>query len=131
MNLKDIKMREILRFLVGGGSAVVVDFAVYCFLKGPVGLIAAKVISYIAGAIVGFIINKLWTFESKQFKLSEVGRYIILYAFSACANTAVNKCVLLLIPSTIFAFLCATGGSTVLNFLGQKFFVFRKQHNET
>lgn len=130
MNLKEIKMREILRFLVGGGSAVVVDFAVYYILKGSIGLITAKIISYIAGAIVGFIINKLWTFESKQFKLSEVARYIILYAFSACANTVVNKCVLLLIPSTIFAFLCATGVSTILNFLGQKFFVFRKQQHE-
>ena len=77
MNLKDIKMREILRFLVGGGSAVIVDFVVYYLLKESIGLIAAKVISYIAGAIVGFIINKLWTFESKQFKVGEVERYIM------------------------------------------------------
>ena len=78
------------------------------------------------GAFVGFIINKLWTFESKKFKVAEIYKYIILYACSALVNTGVNKFVIWIIPSTVFAFLCATGTSTVMNFLGQKFLVFRK-----
>lgn len=120
------EIKEILKFLVGGGSAVVVDALFYAILKAYIDFSVAKAISYILGAFVGFIINKLWTFESKKFKVSEIYKYIILYACSALVNTGVNKFVIWIIPSTVFAFLCATGTSTFMNFLGQKFLVFRK-----
>lgn len=120
------EIKEILKFLVGGGSAVVVDALFYAILKAHIDFSVAKAISYILGAFVGFIINKLWTFKSKKFKVAEIYKYIILYACSALANTGVNKFVIWIIPSTVFAFLCATGTSTVMNFLGQKFLVFRK-----
>lgn len=120
------EIKEILKFLVGGGSAVVVDALFYAILKAYIDFSVAKAISYILGAFVGFIINKLWTFESKKFKVAEIYKYIILYACSALVNTGVNKFVIWIIPSTVFAFLCATGISTVMNFLGQKFLVFRK-----
>lgn len=125
--MKTFKAKEFRRFLVGGGSAVLVDFLVYHLLKSSIGITPAKAISYVAGAAVGFVINKLWTFESKAFHISEIGRYIVLYAISAAANAAVNRVVLMLLGSTMFAFLCATGVSTIINFLGQKFFVFRKR----
>lgn len=121
------QMKEILKFLVGGGSAVIVDAALYAILKSYIDFSVAKAISYIVGAVVGFIINKIWTFESKYFKISEILKYVILYGCSALANTGVNKFVFWLLSSTIFAFLCATGTSTIINFLGQKFFVFRKE----
>ena len=120
------EIKEILKFLVGGGSAVVVDALFYAILKAYIDFSVAKAISYILGAFVGFIINKLWTFKSKKFKVAEIYKYIILYACSALANTGVNKFVIWIVPSTVLAFLCATGTSTVMNFLGQKFLVFRK-----
>ncbi len=118
---------EILKFLVGGGSAVVVDAIMYALLKQCMDVSVSKAISYVTGAAVGFVINKLWTFESKRFEMSEIVKYCMLYACSAAANTGVNRLVLWIIPSTLFAFLCATGTSTVINFLGQKFFVFRRK----
>lgn len=119
-------MKEILKFLVGGGSAVVVDAVVYVLLKQHLNIFAAKAISYITGAIVGFIINKLWTFRSRNFRISEIYKYIMLYFFSALINTLINKVVMFLFSNTVFAFLCATGTSTIINFLGQKFMVFNK-----
>lgn len=127
---ENFDLREILKFLVGGGSAVLVDAIVYAVLKNTIDLSIAKAISYIAGAIVGFIINKLWTFESKGFKFDEIWKYVVLYAVSALANTIVNRLVLVIIPNIVFAFLCATGTSTIMNFLGQKFFVFTKDGRE-
>lgn len=120
------EIREILKFLIGGGSAVLIDAVIYAVLKQKINLSIAKAISYVSGAIVGFTINKLWTFESKRFLLSEVIKYIFLYAFSAGVNTLVNRAGLYLTDNAVFAFLCATGMSTVINFLGQKFIVFRK-----
>lgn len=127
MNLKTIRVREILRFLVGGGSAVVVDYVAYkLLLHYGVDRSVSKAFSYVLGAAVGFIINKFWTFESSKFSVGEIGRYVVLYICSAIANTLVNKFVLFILSLEFFAFLCATGVSTIMNFFGQKFFVFKK-----
>ncbi|EKQ50527.1 MULTISPECIES: GtrA family protein [unclassified Clostridium] len=121
------KVKELLRFLVGGGSAVLVDYIVYrVLLSFGIDTAVSKAVSFICGSIVGFIINKLWTFESKNFSKSEIFRYIILYTITAGINAWINNIVLYLFSIQVFAFLCATGVSTVLNFLGQKFFVFKK-----
>lgn len=123
----EINIGELLRFLVGGGSAVAVDALLYALLSHFIDVSVSKALSYIAGAVVGFIINKLWTFKSKQFKLTEILKYILLYTFSAAANTFFNNLVVYIVGNTVFAFLCATGISTVINFLGQKFIVFSKK----
>lgn len=131
MNLKSIKRKELLRFLVGGGSAVIVDYICYTlFLYLGWNMAIAKAASYVCGALCGFIINKFWTFESKRFRKDEVVKYIILYAVSAGVNALTNKIVFFIIEIKIIAFLCATGVSTVMNFLGQKFFVFTKKENK-
>lgn len=122
-----IKKKELLRFLVGGGSAVIVDYITYqLFMAVGIDRNVSKGISFICGSIVGFIINKLWTFESVGFKKGEIVRYVILYSCTACINALVNKVVLIVSAVELIGFLCATGVSTVLNFLGQKYFVFRK-----
>ncbi len=121
---KKFDLKEIAKFLVGGGSAVLTDALVYMLLKPRMNVAAAKTISYISGAALGFLINKYWTFKSRHFRVKEIFVYIVLYAISAFANTSVNSRMLHLIPNTAFAFLCATGMSTVINFLGQKFAVF-------
>lgn len=127
MSLSTIKRKELVRFLFGGGSAVVVDYLTYrLFMACGIGMDVAKGSSFICGAAVGFVINKLWTFESKRFSKGEVLRYVVLYACTATINALVNKAALAVLPAQLFGFLCATGVSTVLNFLGQKYFVFRK-----
>ena len=127
MKLSKIKRKELIRFLFGGGSAVVVDYIVYQLLM-LLGMEQdfAKGLSFICGATVGFVINKLWTFESTRFSKGEILRYVVLYSCTAIINAGVNRLVLKLMAVEILAFLCATGVSTVLNFLGQKYFVFRK-----
>lgn len=128
MKKNDFNIKEILKFLVGGGSAVITDFTVYhIMLYFGIDLSLSKAISYVSGAAVGFIINKLWTFESKKFSIAEILKFIVLYAFSAIINTIVNYGALKIININILAFLCATGTSTIINYLGQKFFVFRKK----
>ena len=118
--------KEIFKFLVGGGTAVIIDFLVYKILMiMGIERTIAKTISFICGSIVGFIINKYWTFKSPKFQIKEILKYTILYIITAFINSQVNKYTLLLFGSEFFAFLCATGVSTILNFLGQKFLIFR------
>lgn len=125
-NLNSINKQEILKFLVGGGTAVIVDFFTYkIFMILGLERTIAKTLSFICGSIVGFIINKYWTFKSPKFQIKEILKYTVLYILTAFINSQVNKYILLLFGNEIFAFLCATGVSTILNFLGQKFLIFR------
>ena len=130
--LRQIKIRELLRFCVGGGSAVLTDFLSYrLFLHLGMNVDPSKASSFILGAAVGFVINKLWTFESRRFSKTEILKYILLYSCTAAINTLVNRCVLHIFEIEILAFLGATGVSTVLNFLGQKFFVFQGRRKDS
>lgn len=127
MSVSKISGKELARFLVGGGSAVAVDYITYkLFMVAGLDRGIAKACSFIGGSAVGFVINKLWTFESAEFSRGEIFRYVILYSCTAVINAMVNKVTLSIVSVEIFGFLCATGVSTVLNFLGQKYFVFRK-----
>lgn len=123
--VKKVK-KEVLRFLAAGFSAVGTDCLVYFLLLKFLEPSIAKVISFVSGTVVAFLMNKFWTFEQKRRSLSEVGRFILLYGSTLFANVGVNKLVLLICPKYLLvAFLCATATSAVLNFIGQKFWVFK------
>ncbi len=118
--------RELLFFIISGCSAVLTDLVFYFLLVDFLGHNIAKAISFILGSVVAFILNKYLTFKKKESSLTEIIKFIILYALTLGANVMVNHGVILVIPEyKIFAFLCATGTSTVLNYIGQKFWVFK------
>ena len=89
----------------------------------------SKALSYISGSIVAYLLNKYWTFTQLEKSKSEVIRFIILYLFSFGMNVISNK--LLIQFTTGFEYsiqlslFIATGISTVINFIGQKFWVFK------
>lgn len=123
--MSKIKSKEIFRFCIGGGTAVLVDYVVYnLLLLMNMDREISKIISFICGAGVGFIINKIWTFEKKKFSSKEIWKYIILYTITALVNMIVNQFVIETFHINLLGFFCATGLSTILNFIGQKFFVF-------
>ncbi len=117
--------RRVLRFAVTGCACVAVDFAVYQWLGGMLSPHVAKGISYLAGVGVGFVGNKFWTFESRQKSWAEPALYLLVYAATLAINVAVNAIVRAETGSEAFAFLTATGITTVLNYLGLRFLAFR------
>ena len=82
---------------------------------------------YLFGVFVGFIFNKGWTFQYKIITVKEPLQYITLYTFSLLLGLAFLRLLVskLNIPPEI-----ANVGSIVLttitNFSGLKFWVFRK-----
>jgi putative flippase GtrA len=124
--------KQIRRFLVIGVLSVLVDLAVYLILT-RLGLSThlSKGISYVSGMVLGFIGNKFWTFESARRSASEPTTYLLLYAATLLVNVAVNATVLAMFADVLpprwnkaWAFLVATGVTTVLNFLGMRFVTF-------
>ena len=120
---------ELARFLVVGLSAVAVDFCVYFAIihfSPAFSTSIAKAISFVSGAFVSFLANRGFVFRSDGRASRQVGPFAILYLISLAANNAVNAVVLAVTTLKLFAWLCATGTSTITNFLGMKFIVFKK-----
>lgn len=119
--------KELKRFLVAGLSAVGTDLATYYILLNffNIDVDIAKAISFLLGTVVAFIINKYWTFEKHEKSYGEIVRFVFLYSVTLGANVLTNKIILDISNVVIIAFLIATGISTVLNFIGQKWWVFR------
>lgn len=117
--------KEMRRFLVAGISAVGTDLATYYILLTYLDPAIAKTISFLIGTVVAFIINKYWTFEKHKRSYVEIGKFAFLYTVTLFANVTTNEIILNQFNIILLAFLIATGVSTVLNFIGQKWWVFR------
>ena len=121
------ELYEGLKFIVVGIIAVVTDFAFYyLFIRFGITLDISKLLSFILGAIVGFILNKNWTFNSKAKANREIVYFSLLYFLSLNINVISNKIVLEYTQLKLLSFLVATALSTIINYIGQKFIVFRK-----
>jgi len=120
--------KQIIRFLISGFSAVGTDTIFYFGFINLLGHNSAKAFSFIAGSIVAFLMNKFYTFEKQTLSLIEVIKFVILYIVTLTVNVGSNAGFLNILGERIvwIPFLIAASISTVLNFIGQKFWVFKK-----
>ncbi|KVD19228.1 hypothetical protein WI81_06905 [Burkholderia ubonensis] len=124
--------REALIFLIVGTLTVGIDFLSYTLLlRVGVPYAFAKATGFVVGTVFAYLANRRWTFGHRQHAPGSVLRFATLYMLTLVANVLVNHFVLLIAVERSWAvrlaFLAATGVSTVLNFLGMRFFVFRGQ----
>ena len=119
---------EIFRFLIVGGIAVVIDGVCYALMVRTVGLEHgfSKRLSFVFGSIWAFFANKHYTFTSSAPLGREIILFALLYLSSFLANGWVHDITWKISSKDWLSFLSATVTSTVINFLGQKFIVFRK-----
>lgn len=130
--------REASAFLFVGGATVICDYVVYRGLVWTgLDLSAAKAIGFIAGTCFAYFANKRLTFGHKTSRPGSSWRFMLLYTVTLTINVLVNGMMIAFAraldwphPAQL-AFVIATGISSVLNFIGMKFFVFissRKLH---
>lgn len=126
--------QQIFRFILTGGLSAIVDFgstAIFTFLFG-LGDTAAKTIGFILGTLTAYMINRRWTFNAapstKRFVIT-----MITYALTFVVQVGLYRlCIpwlegMELSPLVVrlISFVIAQGTATVLNFLIQRFVIFR------
>ena len=116
--------RELNKFLYAGLAAVGTDLLVYYLLLNLLSSEVSKGISFMIGSVVAFIINKYWTFKKPEKSYKEMIQFGVLYSTTLGLNVMTNKIVLDYTSMVLVSFLVATGISTILNFVGQKWWVF-------
>lgn len=93
-------MKRLLKFLTTGGLAAGVEYAVYILLQLVMGtsiLFIPQTISFLAGFLVSFSLNKNWVFANKR----DTKRQLLKYSLLAGINLVLSNLMLWLFVDVI------------------------------
>lgn len=123
-----IQALEFIKFNLVGALVVGTDYGVYYVLQGVMPSAVAKTISFTCGGVVGYILNKLWTFKTTERSVWELVKFAIVNVAGLGFNVGVNALLLRLTRGNVtVAFAVAASSTGIAIYLGQKFWVFRKK----
>lgn len=149
-NKKSVKaaILQFIKFNIVGVINSLIDFVVYWLLNRFFGwTYIAQVISYSCGMTNSYLMNSNWTFkESRSRSFREVLGFVLVNLTSllvslggiwffqnvagvtnAWAEAALPKALYAVINGDMLAKLFATVLSVIVNYLGNKWFVFKKK----
>ncbi len=120
---------QVWRFLITGGFAAVVDFGLYVvLLEFGQHVNIAKTLSFIAGTITAYLINRRWTFQAAHSHARLIA-VCVLYALTFAVQVGINYFFYMQFESQPWrvpvAFVIAQGTATVINFIVQRSLIFR------
>lgn len=119
------------KFTLVGIMNTVIDFGIFMLLHGYLHLVytLSQVISYSCGMTNSYLFNKFWTFESrKKIHFWEVAKFVVVNLVSL----GVALAILYVVRGerawgAAESKALATLGSLFVNFLGNRFWVFREK----
>lgn len=119
------------RFTVTGGLTVALDAVVYASLvRLGVPIDGSKALGLIAATIFAYFVNRFWAFNDARASSARVLSFLSLYASAIVLNVVVNKLSIHALSQSswglIVSWFLATGSSSVLNYVGMRYFVFRR-----
>ncbi len=127
LNLKSIT--QLRRFIITGIIATIISYTTFliCLHVFSIHYILANIITFCIGTSFGYNCNKRWSFGGEHHKSSHIVEYLAVYLTSLGVSIIILKItvdIMGIIPEiAFFISLCVT---TCINFLGIKFFVFKK-----
>jgi putative flippase GtrA len=129
------EIRRFLQFATVGGLSTALDFAVLFLLKA-VGLptAAANTLSYSAGIILNFNLNRRWTYAASRTK--RLTTQFLQFAAISLAGLVLNSALVIVLAAplgahfnlptqgTLIAKVLATGASLCWNFAANRLWTF-------
>ena len=121
--------KQFVKFVLVGSISTVINYGFFFLLYSTLSLnyIIAAAIGYVIGLLVGFIINKSWTFQAQDKSRNFIFDYLIIYILSlALGMLFLEFLVKQLNLIAEIANILVIGLTTFTNFVGIKFLVFKK-----
>lgn len=125
--------KEIIKFLITGGVCTLLNYLVFYILLTLLGVnyLFSSAIGYISGVSLGYYMNKLWTFNVKYDSLLLKVKYLAVYLINMLIGLGLLKMLKEIIHiDPRFGNILSIGYTTVANFIGIKFLVFKKEKDE-
>ncbi|MCC6274983.1 MAG: GtrA family protein [Leptospiraceae bacterium] len=120
---------KFIKFLIVGGVCTLINYGIFygLFHYIKIQYLLSSIIGYISGLLLGYFINKFWTYQvDKKAKDIFVIKYMVIYMISLFVSTAFLKLLVeTLLLNPLLANIFAIGLSTIMNFVGTNFLVFR------
>ena len=139
------------KFGIVGGLSFFLDLSIYYTLSQFVPTYIAKSTAIVLATILNYQLNKAWTWGQKDRDNKRLAKYVMLYAVSGIMNVISNEIFLIALPNAelilnldypkeslnmpifavkidkFFAVIFATIVGMVVNFIGQKLWVFKEK----
>ncbi len=148
---------ELTKFAIVGAICFGLDLSLYYGLTVMLGLptFVAKALSVISATMFNYYLNKTWTWGQSNHDPRRFAKYVLLYSISGLLNVLSNEAFLKWLPDNefqmliihaeqavqqpfftikidkILAVLGATMVGLLVNFIGQKTWVFKELKNPT
>jgi putative flippase GtrA len=121
--------RSAWRYLVvGAGNTVVGLLVIYLGMYAfKLGDVAANALGYAVGIALGFVLNRIWTFDHRGSTLPALGRFLLVLAIAYAANLAVVVFITdHLHGNRYVAQAIGIIPYTLIGYMGSRFFAFRR-----
>ncbi len=120
---------QVWRFVVTGGLSAIVDFGLYTVgLAVGLQVNVAKSLSFVAGTVTAYLINRHWTFQAAHSKARFVA-VCVLYGLTYAVQVGINYFFYMKFEHEPWrvpvAFVIAQGTASVINFIVQRSVIFR------
>ncbi|WP_459912727.1 GtrA family protein [Fusobacterium polymorphum] len=103
-----------------------VDFIIYSYLLTFFSINISKLISMLSSSLFSYFMNKIFTFnKGKNYNSKYLLKYYIVFLINLLTNISVNYYICKWTSIKILAFILATLFGMIVNFIGQKFYVFK------
>ncbi len=126
-----LRMR-IVKFIISGGIGLSVNLLTYRFLVESLGVhyLAGSMLSLALSTVVGFLLQKFWTFE--EHSRERAPKQFALYTLLAICDLGINTGVVFILTGKLGLYYLlsqAIGAGLVatINFCAYHFVIFRKE----
>jgi putative flippase GtrA len=129
MKKEEKTKKEVCRYMAVTPVIFAIDLGGYYLFNHFFPYSAAKGISYAIANLIGYVINKYWTFECKKKNYGEAGSYFLVQLFLLGFNIWSHHMLRMIWPSAVLRAVVAASLSTaLLSFILKKFLVFKTKN---
>ena len=121
--------QQLVRFLVVGLICTIINYISFFILLNfmNINFLIASALGYLLGVLLGYSMNRVWTFQHQIKSLLEKLKYLITYLLSLFIGLFFLKILVINHGfKTEIANIYVILITTILNFLGAKYWVFKE-----